>query len=342
MIKGKLRIDLTAENILKLVSEYDLFMYYMPNRNWKLNELCISPFMRNGFTETNPSFLIGNKNGYLSYVDFGISKSGDVFSFIQELHGCTYNDALKLIDRDMGLGICDTSHVGEYKKIVSTYKQPEECKEKHYSMIQVITRKFTQEELSWWNEYHQNITDLRREHIYSIDKVFLNRKRFSLKNTELRFGYLYTSDSGQNYWKIYRPISSKKSKWVPNNTPITMMDGKENIVNCDIAFIGKSKKDHMVIYKLFPCSCAVQHEGFGPFSQENVKFLKVNSKRQILSFDSDIPGVSNSQQITKLFDFGYCNVPRQYLSEGIKDWAQLAKVHGLKVIEDYLKERKIL
>jgi len=317
-----------------VISEYDIFHFYMPNKNWKLNEATHSPFRE----DVNPSFLIGNKNGYLSFIDFAdTDKSGDCFTFVKKLHGCSYDDALKLIDRDFGLGICDTSRVGEYKKITSTYKQPEDCKEKHYSMIQAVTRKFTKEELNYWGEYYQDVEDLRREHIYSIDKLFLNRKRFSLKDTELRFGYLYDGK-----WKIYRPYAGKKSKWVPNNVPITTMDGKENIKDCKTAFINKSKKDMMVMLKVFPCSCAVQHEGIACFSQENVEFLKANSDRQILSFDSDVPGVKNSQQITKLFKFGYCNVPRQYLSEDIKDWAELARVHGLKVIEDYLKERKIL
>jgi len=91
--------------------------------------------------------------------------------------------------------------------------------------------------------------------------------------------------------------------------------------------------------KIFPCCCAVQNEGIGAFSPENVEYLKANSDRQILSFDSDVAGVTNSQQITKLFDFDYLNVPKKYLSEGIKDWADLAKDHGLKVIEDYLKQK---
>jgi DNA primase len=120
------------------------------------------------------------------------------------------------------------------------------------------------------------------------------------------------------------------------------MDGKDRIVNCDTAFINKSKKDYMVMRKLFPCSCAVQNEGMGCFSPENVEYLKTNSKRQILSFDSDITGVENSQQITKIFDFGYCNVPKKYLKEGIKDWADLAKSHGMETIEDYLKQKQLL
>jgi len=120
------------------------------------------------------------------------------------------------------------------------------------------------------------------------------------------------------------------------------MDGKDDIKQCDVAFINKSKKDYMVMKKLFPCSCAVQNEGLGCFSPENVEYIKSNSASQILSFDSDITGVENSQQITKIFDFGYCNVPRKYLSEGIKDWADLAKTHGMQAIENYLKEKELL
>ena len=48
---------------------------------------------------------------------------------------------------------------------------------------------------------------------------------------------------------------------MPNNVPITAMDGKEDIINCNVAFINKSKKDYMVMKKVFPCCCAVQNEG---------------------------------------------------------------------------------
>jgi hypothetical protein len=153
----------------------------------------------------------------------------------------------------------------------------------------------------------------------------------------LRFGYYY-----DGFWKIYRPFADKKNKWMPNNVPITTMDGKNDIKDCKVAFINKSKKDHMVIKKIFPCSCAVQNEGIACFSEENVAYLKANSDKQILSFDSDITGVKNSQQITELFGFGYCNVPKKYLNEGIKDWADLAKIYGMKAIEEVLKEKNLI
>jgi DNA primase len=334
MISGERKTKLSIEAILSRISEYDIFRYYMPNQDWKINRVTYSPFRH----ENNPSFMIGNKLGYLMFIDYAdTSRRGDCFNFVQTLHNLpSMSHALKLIDKDFGLGLSTGIVTGEYKKIISDYKQPDI--EKRYSLIQVKVRKFTQEELDYWAQYHQNIQDLRDNNIYSIKELYLNKQRFPLGDNELRFGYLY---EGQ-FWKIYRPFADKKHKWMPNNVPITAMDGREDIKNCSVAFINKSKKDYMVMKKIFPCSCAVQNEGLGCFSHENVEYLKANSDKQILSFDADDVGVQNSRQITEMFDFDYMNVPRQYLAEGIKDWADLAKTHGLQAIEQYLKQKGIL
>ena len=331
MIQGKKKAELTREGILKLISSFDIYKQFFGD--FKLNVICCNHLRG----DRSPSFLIGTKYGEISHYDFGSSDkwSGDCFDLVQQIHSCDFDTALKIIDRSFGLNISCKGNL-EYKKIVSEYKQPEELG-KRYSLIQCITRPFTKEELEYWNGYHQSIQDLRDNNIYSLKTVYLNRQLFTLKNTELRFGYLYDS-----HWKIYRPFNEKKSKWVPNNVPSTAMDGKECIKDCDIAMVGKSKKDHMMVKKIFPCSCAVQNESIGCFSKENVEYIKENSKRQILSFDSDVPGVASSQQITKQFEFDYLNVPRKYLSEGINDWAALGFKHGLNCIEKIFKEKNLI
>jgi DNA primase len=334
MIQGDIKVRLTPQAILQKISEYDVFRFYMPDKSWKINQATLSPFRQ----ESNPSFVIGNKRGFLSFIDFGdTSKRGDCFTFVKTLFNLsTIDDVLRMIDKDFGLGFLPGTSTERYKSIQKEYKQPEDLG-KRYSLIQVVTRKFTQEELAYWNQYYQSLDDLRANNVYSIKKLYLNRKLFPLKETDLRFGYLY-----DGHWKIYRPFGDKKSKWVPNNVPITAMDGRDDITNCSVAFINKSKKDYMVMKKVFPCCCAVQNEGVACFSDGNVEYLKANSDRQILSFDADEVGVKNSQMITKLFDFEYANVPRKYLSEGIKDWADLAKEHGIQAIEDYLKQKQLL
>jgi DNA primase len=333
MIKGRKRINLTPDSILEKISEYDIYKMYMPHQNWKINTVTYSPF-RN---EKHPSFIIGYRGGALNFIDFGdSSKKGGCFNFVMMLFNVSLNDALLMIDRDFDLGIISGTSTKNYERIISDYAQPTATSKREY-FIQVKTRKFTHEELAYWNEYYQDIDDLRANNVYSIDTVFLNKQKFPIKDTELRFGYLY-----EGHWKIYRPFADKKNKWMPNNVPITMMDGLEDIADCDVAFINKSKKDYMVMKKVFPCCCAVQNEGMGCFSEENVEFIKENSERQILSFDSDETGVKNSQLITEKFGFEYCNVPRIYLDEGIKDWADLARIHGLKTIEKYLTQRELI
>jgi hypothetical protein len=331
-IQGERKLKLSIESILSKISEYDIFRFYMHNRKWKLNVATHSPFRK----DDNPSFIIGTKHGNVSFIDFAdTSKRGNCFNFVQMLYNISnFPDVLKMIDRDFGLGI-STGIVGDYKVITSSYAQPLEIG-KTYSLIQVITRKFTQEELSYWNQYYQDIDDLKANNVYSIKKLYLNKQEFSLKDSDLRFGYLY-----DGHWKIYRPHVDPKWKWVPNNVPITAIDG--NISPSDSPLIiNKSKKDYMVMKKLYQNCTAVQNEGMACFSQENVKLFKSHSPRQILAFDSDPTGVKNSQEITKLFGFEYMNVPRTYLSDGIKDFADLARDYGINKVEQILKRKKLL
>ncbi len=334
MIKGVKKTRVSKDSILSKISEYDIFRFYMPAKDWKLGQATYSPFR----DERNPSFLISVRGDSINFIDFGdTSIKGDCFEFVKKLYNIpSFTEVLIKIDNDFNLGIGSGESSQDYKRIIKAYSQPEMIA-RDYSFIQVKTRNFTHEELAYWNEYYQDIEDLKANNVFSIAEVYLNKKRIVLNNNELRFGYLYDGS-----WKIYRPFSDRKWKWMPNNVPITAMDGKDDITNCDVAFINKSKKDYMVMKKLYPCCCAVQNEGMGCFSDENVQFLKDNSNRQILSFDSDDTGVSNSKKITDMFGFDYCNVPRKFLKDGIKDWADLARVHGLKVIEEYLINKNII
>jgi len=335
MIRGQKRLELTPETLFQRITQYDIFRFYMPNKDWKINQVTRSPFHE----DKDPSFLIGNRGGNLTFIDFANTAwKGDCFTFVKLLYGLSsMNDVLMMIDKDFGLGLVNQStNTSVYKQIKAEYKQPEELG-KRYANVQVITRPFLKEELTYWSEYHQDIQDLRDNDIFSIKRVYLNKQIFSIKETDLRFGYYYNG-----HWKIYRPHCCKKEKWVPNNVPIHTMEGLSNIKDSKYAFINKSKKDYMVVKKLLESTCAVQNEGIACFTEENVKYLKENSKRQILSFDSDITGVTNSQQITKIFGFDYCNVPREYLIHGIKDWADLAKKYGMERVEQIFKQKGLL
>lgn len=332
-IQGRKKTGLTMDSILNKLSEYDIFRYYMPTKDWDLNEVTFSPFRE----ERNPSFIIGNKKGYLSFIDFANTEyRGDCFNFVKMLYKLsTLDDVLKLIDKDFKLGIASGIDTGEYNKITSLYKQPEITKRN--TIIQAITRKFTQTELKYWNEYHQDIDDLRRNNIYSIKKLFLNKKIFHLKEDELRFGYFY-----DGHWKIYLPqAKDKKRKWL-GNVPLQYSWGTENLDKNHNSLITKSLKDYMVCRKILPYVTGVQNESLAAFSGEFVQKVKEGSKIVYYGGDSDNPGKQASYAITGAFGFKHINPPDNLLMDHCKDFADMGRIKGLDAVKNHFLSKNLL
>ena len=332
MIKGSKKTALTPETILSKISAFDIFKFYMPERDWRLNTVTYSPF-RN---ENHPSFVIGNKYGEISFIDFAeTSLRGDCFYFVKCLFNLsTMNDVLVKIDNDFGLGISSKENVNKYKEIVKQYKQPEESI-KRYSLIQVKTKKFTNQELEYWNSYHIDIEDLRKENVYSVDKVYLNKQLFYTNPHELTFGYLY-----DGHWKIYFPqAKDKKRKWL-SNVPLTRSHGLNNLNSEHNSLICKSLKDYLVCKKIYPYVCHVQNESLSAFSEETVNNIKQNSNEIFYGGDSDRPGKDASFIITKAFGFNHINPPDNLLPN-IKDFADWGKEKGLRELENHFIKKRL-
>jgi len=333
MIKGKRKTELSAEEILKRISNFDIFhKYFGP---FKINETCLNHLRGE---KNNPSFIIGNRYGELLSHDWGDNSwSGNAFQFVQRIYQCSYDEALRIIDKDFNLGILSGELGTEYKKITSQYKQPEEAG-KRYSLIQVVTRKFTEPELNYWLSYYQTIDDLRANNIYSIKEVYLNKKRYSIPDDELRFGYFYPSGG---WWKIYRPFASKKSKWV-SNVPLTTAYGLENLDKNYNTLLTKSLKDYMVCRKVYPYVCHIQNESLSALSSETIKYLIENSKEIFVGLDNDDAGKKASWEITSLFGWKHINPPDRLLCRGKTDFSDWASCEGLEKVKEHFIAKKLI
>jgi len=331
-IHGKKRMNLSMDVILSKVSEYDIYRHYMPTKDWKLNDVTNSPFG----PDENPSFLIGNKFGSLTHIAFNdTSKRGDCFSFVKQLYNlASLNDVLEKIDSDLGLGIRGVKK--DYQTVIGTYKQPEITKRN--SFIQVVTRKFTNEELAYWAQYYQTIDDLRANNIYSIKELFFNRQKFPLKDTELRFGYFYPNGG---FWKIYRPTANKKSKWM-GNVPLQTPWGIENLRKGENSLICKSLKDYMVCKKVFPYVCGIQNESLEAFSEDFIEKVKESSDTVFYGGDSDNPGKKASYAITGTFGFKHINPPDNLLESCCKDFADMGKIRGLEEVKKHFLIKNLI
>lgn len=337
MIRGEKREKLTPEGVLQKITSYDIFRMYMPDGNWRVNQVTISPFMRGNHYEKVPSFIIGNRTGVLHFCDFGDpDRRGDCFTFVKLLHNIpNMDEVLKKIDNDFGLGI-GSSPLRDYKKVIGEYQQPEELG-KRYALIQVITRKFNKEELDFWKEYHLDLHEIRGAGIYALSKVYLNKSLHSARDNEIRFGYLY--DGG--FWKIYTPFAEKKRKWL-SNVPVSLSYGLENLDKEHNTLICDSLKDYLVCRKVYPYICQVQNESLAAFSTETISYIKENSKEVFYGGDSDDPGKKASYAITNAFGFRHINPPDYLLKEGIKDFAAWGRSYGIESLREHFIKKGLL
>jgi len=337
MITGRKRTNY-KEEIFSRITPYDVFRYYLGEFKVGRN---IPNRMRG---DTNPSLIISNKYGELRYLDFGnFLWRGDCVNLVMQGFDCTYSEALRIIDKDLQLGVFSGTPVE--KSPIVTWQQPA-LAEKIPPLIQVITRKFTGEELKYWEKYYQGIEDLRRENIYSPKSIFFNRKR--LPKGDMAFCYFYPDIEK---WKIYRPLAEKRKKDTPvekwkwmSNVPFTYLEGKWDIGDCDLLILTKSRKDNLVLKKALgiSCICNTQAEDPSCLDEDTLEFMRLNSNTRVICSDNDAKGKQFSWWLTKEHGYRHCNVPDIYKEEGITDFADMAARHSLEVVKQHFINKKII
>lgn len=329
-MKIKKQVDL-KDLIFEKVSQEQIFRFYYPYK-FTLNQRCLSCFQK----ENHPSMIIGTKSqsGDIIFKCFNSSHKGDCISFVMQLYNLDYLDTLEKIAEDFGLK--ENSNT-KYEQIIKELPKTTIVKQKKAPDIVVSTRQFNKEELSYWNDYYQDIEDLKREHIYVPKKIWINKQSVYVNPLELTFCYYYPD---LDKWKIYKPFSPKTKKWL-SNIPLQTSWGLENIDKNKNTLICKSKKDYMVCRKIYSNITGVQNESTAAFSDKFVNHLKENSKLIYYGGDSDAPGKAASYLITQQFGFKHIN-PIDSLLPETKDWADWAKYQGIEKVYNHFVKKSII
>lgn len=269
MISGERRIDPPErEEILAKISEYDIYRYY-------LGDFVIgSPFCNPLRGEANPSMVVREYNTHLYHTDYGSDwYRGDCFDLVSQKYGCDYNNALLWVQKDFGL----SDQAG--RTGIVTWKQPEGMSKKPLK-LHVVTQRPTQEFLSWWNTYLQDISDLRRENVYCPREIYRNLRKLPMKKTDLIICYYYPE---VDKWKIYRPYKTKKTKDTPpedwkwdTNLDFTHVENLSPLVGAQKGLLTAKKKDRMYLAKLLETDkiCNVQAEDPATVNEKTLGVLK--------------------------------------------------------------------
>lgn len=343
MVTGSNKTLLNSKNILKKISEYDIYRYYL-GYDFTPKKSLISPFR----SETKGSFNIYyNESGYLRHLDFGDTYyKGNCFQFVQQLYGLDYNNALKKINHDFNLGLGGyTNSSVDYGSIIKSFSKPISYSDESYSKrvtIHVQARSFTKSELSYWNQYGMSQQDLEKENIYSVDKLYLNGKYIGNYKDELRFAYLFKDDNKEShYFKIYQPFS-ENYKWI-SNVPVKLPLGIKTLPRkSNKLIIAKSKKDKMIIQKIHPDVYEVQKEGPECISEELNNLFDEWYDDKYIFYDNDETGMKASIAMNNL-GYKWINIPNEYKELNIKDPGDLLEYfgveEGMKLLDIFIRRK---
>lgn len=314
---------ITRELVLSKVQESDIFYNYFGN--FDLKKIYKSVFRK----DNNPStgFYI-NKKGKLIYNDLKTGEKLDCFAFVSKLYNITYYEAIRKVAADFGI-------IGQSKIFEKKYNKELDLETKSKTIIQFVPDAWNYENLLFWKKYEITQDELERENVYPIKELFINKRK--IYGNEQRYA-LVESYEDNTYVKIYSPFD-KKMKWV-SNIPLYVPFGLESLpYKSDTLIITKSKKDQIVLKKIFTDVIATQNESVSALCEKDRNLILSMYKNPIIFWDNDATGVENCTEMNK-FGFGYINIPKiEYEKYKIKDASDYILHYGLDSLKEFINEK---
>jgi hypothetical protein len=294
----KITLSLTKENILKKLSIYQIFSYYL-GCDFKSGVVMNSPLRQ----DDKPSFSVfTDRKGILRFKDFGTGDTGDVFTFIQKLFGIDFYSSLIRINEDFKLDLMYSKRNVIHKPFDGFVTAIKELKFDAKKSINVKTQSYTFIDEHYWEQYGINKEILKYYNVFSCKCVFIGETVVGYyKNNDPIYGYLFYKDNSYT-WKIYRPLSLNGHKWM-SNTNRTIFQGWDQLPERgEFIIITKSLKDVMVLRTLGFISAALQNE-ITNIKDTVARELYERFNKVYILYDFDLTGVKGANNLKKKYGF---------------------------------------
>lgn len=323
----KVSDELTATAVLKLVSEYDIFMTYCSP--FKEVDKMFKSELR---VDNNPTckISINKTTGDLLYGDFNGPKY-NCFQYLQAKYNVDYNTALNIINRDFKLGLypswssIKTSNITLDVKPVITNK--------NFKKKAVVVKKRKRHWVGadsdyWFKKYGITRKTLVFFNVEPIDFYWVNDNRFTCKTIT------YSYEFGNGARDIYSPLKTDGFKWGASTTKIHNIYGYKQLpATGDILFIVSSLKEVMLLYEMGITAVAPQSEStFIP--KEILSDLQSRFTNLTILFDFDKAGRDQAKKFGEMYNIDYLKFTEDTISEfdGKKDLSDAYEVDKDKVI----------
>lgn len=313
--------------ILSRVTQEQIFQFYFPEaiqvnpRKYYTNPLRI---------DRKPSCYFTYLNQTLVFIDWAFDPiSMDCFSFVQYKYSeNNFNDTLTRISKDFNLNVHKITTFLEVKESSNTpvsipiYPKikPLAKQEKLPTIIKIVRKNFSDDDLKFWERYHISIDTLITFRVRSVQEAWINDNLYYDKRLAKDPMFAYRE---QNQFKLYRPYGPKSKKWRNNYTNGTLEGWDQLPDTGNFLIITKSLKDVMVLYELNIPAVAVKSESTYP-TENALNLLKDRFTNIIVWFDNDDRGKQLAEKFKTKTNFN-----TYFLSENLpKDCSDYVEQYG--------------
>lgn len=308
-------IQLTWENILSKISEYDIFRYYIISFNKPGKAFC-SELRKDKKPSCSIKLL---SDGRAIYKDFSTGEVYTPISYLKYKYNLSYLKTLIMISNDF--------NIGNYGKVEKTMGINAKIYQRQPKSIQIslriVSKLFTKTGLEYWKKYGITEKILNKYEVKQISQYYLNGNTIRINKNEIAFSYHF----GNYKYKILRP--SSEYKWITNCDYKNVQGVRQLIKKGKTLLITKSLKDIMCLSSLGVYAVAPQSEST-LISKNGIKYLKKRWERIFIYYDNDEPGIKLAKQHSKSYDIPFIHNP----IGTSKDASDYYKDHG----EDSLKK----
>ena len=308
---------MSLKDLLEKVTDYDIYSYYIGA--FKPGKLLNSPLRPD---DKVPSFAIfPSKTGDLLFKDHGTGIAGNALKFIKLYKGVDTREQLERellrIVRKMNpmLGEVKPTHV----KTVGPGPTD----------IGIVRQPFTEVDKRYWKQFHISVDTLKHFNVFSIKYFLCNSVvRGTYKETSPMYAYKVFDK-----FKIYRPLTSKYTKWRTNLTN-RHVQGLAELPQegGNLLIITKSLKDVMCLYEMgYHAIAASSETTFIP--EDILQSLRSKWKHIVILYDRDRTGMLNARQYSRQYKFDAFFVHKKFKAKDISD---AVRDNGFFVVKDWL------
>lgn len=312
---GKGNSSTTLEDILEVVSEYQILAYYL-----NINQVpCLinSPLRK----DSKPSFGLHSKDGVrIHYYDFATRESGGTIDLLSNLWRFEFKDTLSRIAEDLPKFVQSNDSV--------IIKTPHSSGSKHiYSTttdLQCKTREWKLHDLNYWKNYGISLPWLKFGNVHPISHVIVTKSGNKYVIPADKYAYVYVEfKDGKPSLKIYQPFS-KTHKWSSKHDSSVwdlweqLPEKGENLI------ITSSRKDALCVWENTgtPC-CSLQAESYYP-KEHVMQQLKDRFKNIYILYDNDFQSEFNhgrlyGRNMADYFGLKQIEIPDEYQSKDPSD-----------------------